>query len=222
MNQNNSVKINLPPKFQRPFSSYYHKLNWNSFKHYDLVKFFTLGGGNCLLHSILNSCFLPYRTGILDGKNTDRTIIVKNLRREIGESLTKKDNNDKILWEKLYDGHMKEFSEEGVEEYSLNSMKSMFDSNQPLGDGALHLISELLNINIFIMDGVKKDLYVTNEYKYSIVNSRLKNIMIYYHNGHYELIGIERSKNEFITLFNNNCDIIQILLNKVNDMFQKK
>ena len=171
-----------------PVYNYFTRWNWNE---WDLVRFQTPADDNCLFHAICNSFFQPYHQQLLKGKAISRYDIVMALRRDLAEKLETIDSNTgKSYYEGINNGNTSMFSS-SVPEFSLATMKSMLQSRVPLGYGYMEFIGNCLNKDIYLIDGEKNDIYVTDELPLTIKGNR-KSIILYYSAGHYELVGIDQ------------------------------
>lgn len=197
----------------------YVEINWGGgFESWLLCRFFTPMDGNCLFHAISSSFFDPYRKETINNKHMSRTKMVSILRHELAEKLGSKisDNSDSLThYEILNGGNMKLFSEE-VPEFKLNYMKSQLDSTNPIGYGYMEFIGNSLNKDIYILSASNRGIYVTDELKYSIKGNR-NSIVLYYINGHYELVGINNTDGTFDTHFSPNHSFIRFLYGNVKE-----
>lgn len=201
----------------------YRNINWlKGFENWKLVRFFTPMDGSCLFHAICNSFFLPYRTGILRDKPISKKEIVASLRKELSIKLTEKINNNENApthYQTLNGGNTAVFAE-SVPEFSLQNMQSTLDSDEYIGYGYLEFISNAINKDIYILSALHTDIYVTDELPLTIKGNR-KSIIVYYSEGHYELVGlVNDDSTEVDTHFNYDHSLIKFLYNRVQSLIK--
>lgn len=198
-------------------ADYYHEINWtNGFEEWSLVRFSTPMDGSCLFHAIANSFFDPYRKEELRGKPVKRDKIISSLRSGLSEILSKKtsdDPNSPTHYETLYGGHITEFAK-NVPEFSLTYMKEQLASKFSIGYGYIEFIGNVLNKDIYILEHARFDLYMTNESPYLVKGNR-GSIVLYYLEGHYELVGLRRSDGHYDTYFSTEHKFIKFLYNRL-------
>jgi hypothetical protein len=209
----------FPEDIKSPFASYYAYINWeNGFEKWDIVRFSTPMDGSCLFHAISNSFFEPYHSEILNGKHVSRKKMVSSLRKELAQKLAEEVEDDIRFYDTINEGNTNSFAKE-VPEFNLEYMQSQLDSNNPIGYGYMEFIGNILQKDIYILSGSTKGIYVTDELPLTIKGDR-KSIVLYYINGHYELVGI-KNENSFETHFNPTHEFIQFLNKKVQDILLK-
>jgi len=197
------------------------RIEWkNGYEKWKIVKINTIGDGNCLFHAIVNSFFEPYRQEKIEDTNITKKEIVKLLRKELSQKLSQKIEGKNITYyEKINGGNTYKFSET-ISDFKQENMKKILDSNNQIGYGYIEYIGDVLNKDIYILEGKRQDIYKTDEYIYSIKNDR-EAIVLYYNNGHYELIGLINDNNDIETYFNYNHSFIKFLNEKVNKFLKK-
>lgn len=204
-----------------PVGDFYADIKWqNGFENWNLVRFSTPMDGNCLFHAITNSYFLPYRTKILNNRSINRLDIIMSLRRELSEKLALKidpnDDNSPRHYDILNGGNTKLFCEY-VPEFTLNNMQKMLNSNNSIGYGYMEFIGNALNKDIYILEAIRQDIYHSDELSLSITGNR-NSIVLYYMNGHYELVGIQQDDETFNTYFSPDHSFIQFLYSRVQSL----
>lgn len=206
----------LPEGLNAPVAQYYCDINWsNGYEKWQLVRFATPGDGNCLFHAILNSFFVPYHEEKLEGVNISRQQIVTTFRQELSEKLSSPINdspNAITYYDSLNEGHTQKFSQD-VAEFSLSYMKQQLNSYFPIGYGYMEFIGNILNKDIYILEAIRADIYITDDLHLTIKGNR-PSIVLYYINGHYELIGI-RDEATFHTHFSPEHNFIKFLYERV-------
>ena len=189
--------------YLRPFQV--RPLDWSqgSFDFPDMVRVGTYADGSCFFHSITLSYFAPYIRGKTDGKALDRIAFVKQLREELSLKLADKVEPDDDSSPSYYDiisrGELSSFGE-NVPNYSLKAMQSELASNQPVDNVYNEFISNILDKDIYLIDLLHQDVYVTGN-DLDILFKGRDSIVILYIPGHYELVGLRNSRGECSTLF---------------------
>ena len=168
---------------------------------YEFVFIRTIGDGSCFLHAVLGCFCKEYITGDVEKRIT----VVKNLRNDLSEILNKKINSDKTIYNQLSRGKLEELSET-FKGLTLENMQKFLKSNQWFNALYLELISNIFDINIFIIDSNKRDLYRLgdNELYYKNRNSVFIN---YIDQTHFETAGVVTHEG-VRTFFDKNSEII--------------
>lgn len=207
----------LPKGSGRPVANYYAEIHWeNGFSNWPLVRFSTPMDGSCLFHAISNSFFAPYHTEMLHGRHVSREKMVAALRKQLAEKLADpiSDQPDAPRhYDTLNGGNTSAFAE-AVPEFALTYMQSQLDSNTPIGYGYMEFIGNALNKDIYILEALRHDIYITDELPLTIKGNRCS-IVLYYMNGHYELVGCQNPDGTFDTHFSHDHSFIQFLYNRV-------
>lgn len=196
----------MPEVLTSPIAKFYCPIEWDDLGEWILVRFSTPMDGNCLFHSIANSFFTPYWTEILNDKHMSRINQIKHLRTELSNRLPE-------YYDKINGGNMKIFAE-SVPEFKLEYMQQQLQSQVPIGYGYMEFIGDILDKDIYILEAARKDIYKTDELKYTIKGNR-NSIILYYMDGHYELVGLHHADGTFTTHFDHNHSLIKFLRNKV-------
>lgn len=177
----------------------------NGFELWKLVKFAVPPDGHCLFHSLLFSFYTPYREEELNGNAISKLQIVVNLRHELSDRL---DN----VYGSLSKGNLSKFAE-AVPEFELSSMKNELKSNNYIGYGYIEYISNLINKDIYIIDGETNNIYISDELPY-LIKGRTS-IVLYYKDSHYEPIGLEQD-DAYYCHFKSNHPFIRFLRDKID------
>jgi hypothetical protein len=88
----------------------------------------------------------------------------------------------------------------GVKEYSLSALQRELRSSAPVDNIYQELISNALHIDIYIIDGIKKDIFSVGN-SFDCYYKGRNSIILYYSGGHYEVIGLKHSNGEIDTIF---------------------
>lgn len=188
------------------------ELSWSGqWEAWPLVKVETPGDGSCLFHAICNAFFTPYHEMKLGSSKMSRSQIVRSFRKELAEKLAEKiPDKDITFYEALNDGNTKKFSGE-VPEFKLERMQVELAGRGPIGYGYLGFVSDVIKRDIYILDGDRKDIYVTDEVS---ARGNRNSIVLLYQNGHYELVGI-KTETGIGTYFAPTHSFIRFLYNKI-------
>lgn len=163
--------------------------------------------GSCMFHSILQAFNKTYNT--LD--NNGKKLMVREFRNNLSDVLTE-DVDGEIIYNKLSRGELEEFSKF----YPPASLKVMQRDlkNNTWGDFRfLELLSEILDLNIFIIDRTKSDVYQTGDPEL-LYKHRDSIIILNTNNIHFDTMGL-KSKRGVKTLFNKNDPVIKLILSKM-------
>lgn len=203
----------------------YTNISWPLFSDWPLVRFATPMDGNCFFHAIANGFFEPYRSQSLNGTPISRNQLIMSLRKELSEKLsTKREGSDKTYYDTLNRGNLKEFST-AVPEFSLQHMQKELISSNPIGYGYLEFVGNALNKDIYILEARRQDIYVTDELSLTIQGNRTS-LVLYYIDGHYELLGIKKTRTDgslsFVTYFTPDHPLITFLYQRIQDLILHK
>jgi hypothetical protein len=187
-------------------------LNWiNGYEQWNLVRIHTPPDGHCLFHALCMAFFIPYQTGVLNNKPITQLQIIQNLRQELALKLSQPANNKgQRYYDLLHHGHTAEFASH-VPEYTLEHMMNQLNSNHQIGYGYIEYIADQLNKDIYILNGLTHDIYVSDEAKLSIKGRN--SIVLYYIGHHYELVGLKQG-DDLITHFLPSHNFILFLKSK--------
>jgi len=212
----------IPTSTKCPSANFFCPIRWEIFNRWNIVRFSTPMDGNCLFHAISNSFFEPYHTEELNGKHVSRNQIVAYLRQELSQKLASKisDNSNSLTYYDTLNGGNTAIFAEAVPEFKLKYMQDQLDSRFPIGYGYMEFIGNILNKDIYILEAIRRDIYVTDELAHTIKGDR-RSIVLYYMNGHYELIGIQNMDGTFDTHFASDHSFIRCLHNRVQQIISQ-
>lgn len=188
--------------------AYYEPINVdcsNGFELWKLVKFIIPPDGHCLFHSLLFSFYTPYREEELNGKAISKLQIVVNLRHELSDRLDG-------VYDALSGSNIGEFSK-ALPEFELSYMKNELKSNSHIGYGYIEYIGNIINKDIYIIDGNTSNIYISDELPY-LIKGRTS-IVLYYKDSHYEPIGLEQD-NVYHCHFKAKHPFIRFLRDKID------
>jgi hypothetical protein len=199
-----------------PYADYYMYIRWdNGFEAWNLVRFGTPRDQSCLFHAIANGYFAPYHNEIFNNEYKSRNEIVTMMRNELALKLSEPINETQNVYDILNNGNTALFSK-AVPEFRMLYMQEQLNSQVPIGYGYMDLIGNCLNKDIYILEALRNDIYVTDELPYTIKGTR-PSIILYYVNGHYELVGVQNADGTFTTHFDPEHSLIRFLYLRVQE-----
>jgi hypothetical protein len=161
-------------------------LNWDLYP--DLIRLHTIGDGNCFFHAVLNAFSVEYKDSDVQGRRK----LAMNIREKLAIELDTRYQN-------LSRGTLAEFSK-FVPDYTLENMKSILRSNAPVDNSYNELISDVLDIDIYLLDNNSKKVYITGDDS-EILHKGRKTVVLLVVPGHYDFVGIRLSDTEALTFF---------------------
>lgn len=198
----------------------YESLSWNGKLSYPgMVVIPTISDGSCFFHAILSAFFIPYKAQQYDGNPVDRKKFVLDLRKDLanklGDSIDPNDPDSPTHYDILSRSELREMSKE-MPEYSLSSLQLKLKTSSSVGNEFNEFISNVLEKDIYILDSVKQDVYVTGN-DFDILYKNRPSIVILFSPGHYELVGINES-GKISTLFDFNHPFIATIRKRLEDI----
>ena len=170
-------------------------LSWKGgFEDYSLILIKVPPDGHCLFHALCLSFFKPYKENA-----NERKSIVEDLRLELSENLDE-------VYEDLHNGNIKEFSMY-VNDYKLPFMKKQLAGSGFIGYGYLEYISNMMNVDIYILSGDEEDIYVSDEKSF---DKQRQSVILHYQHHHYDLVGLYENK-KITTIFCPRHEFIRML-----------
>lgn len=207
-------------KRMKPLTSLEHEpMTWDTFPGFKMVRIRTDADGSCFFHALLKAYFKPYIEEEVAGKTFDRRQFVRNLRKDLSNKLAQpiESDKEKTYYSQLNKGEMAKIAEE-MPEYSLERMQADLDSSNPVSNVYNEFISNELNIDIYILDGIKRDVYMTGSDD-SLLYKKRKSVVILYLPGHYELVGLLRKNGEYVeTFFRPDSPFIQQIRSRMDEL----
>lgn len=180
----------------------HEKMVWDKFP-FDLIRIRTDADGSCFFHAICKAFFKPYIMGKIEDKNFDRREFVRKLRSDLAKMLAVKidpqDKNSKTYYETLSKGELPNIAQ-NIPEYSLENMQKELDSNLPISNIYNEFISDQLDIDLYILDSIKRDVYMTATDERILYKNRYSVVLLYLP-GHYELVGLMHKNSNVETYF---------------------
>lgn len=175
---------------------------------YDFVKINAIGDGSCMFHSIMQ-CF---NRSYIESSMGKKMTIIKKLREDLANILNEKISPSTItVYDGLSRGELKNMSDENPS-LSLISMKKSLGSSEWGDTRFLELLSNILDINIFVIYKREKYniLYQLGDSEIYIKENRDSIIIYNSSNVHFDSVGLV-SKDGVRTLFSYGEDVIKKL-----------
>mgnify|MGYP005999243379 CR=1 FL=1 len=183
---------------------------------YDLVSLGTIGDGNCFYHAILQGFNKSYRKGDITEKRK-LTIRLKLLLASVLDE--KNPETGETFYNELGNGEISKLSESILksEENDPNckdmiltkeNMQRKLISNEWGDYTVLELVSNQLDIDIYVLSEAQKDVYLCGD-KENLLKGR-KSVIIIHRTNHFETVGL-KVQNNIITFFDKDNDIIKFL-----------
>lgn len=201
-------------------------LGWDKhgFEDFRMVAIDTIGDGNCYFHALTHAFYIPYRTQNLNGRTISRRQIVRDLRdslaKRLGEPVDPLNPDGNTFYNQLSRGKLQQFGK-SVPEYSFEEMRARLRSNSAVGNEYNEFISDQLSKDIYILDGVKHDVYITGDDDELLYKKR-PSIVLLYHPGHYELVGIRDSTGSIQTYFSTTHPFITFIKSRMDEVIDRE
>lgn len=169
-----------------------------------LVKIPTIGDGSCFLHAIVQAISPLYNAMKDDGKRT----IVRKIRQELSNLLSSEKEDGKIWYEYLSRGNLEELSDT-FGDLKIEKMKHFLNSNGWFSHLYVELISEVFNIDIYIIDYRTSTLYNLGDDEL-FYKGRDSVVIGYISENHFETLALLED-GEKKTYFTTDCRLISKL-----------
>lgn len=174
-----------------------------------LVRISSPGDGSCLFHSILRAFNRRYN----ESTCAERKILVREVRNSLAEALTQINPlTGKQYYEEMADGNIASLGAT-LPDYSLESLQRVLHSDSSVGSEFMQALSHFFNIDIYVVDIERKDLYMFGVDGSDFHRDRRSIILAYSQmdeDGHYDVIGLNISDVVY-TLFEPRNFLIQAL-----------
>ena len=198
------------------------KLLWrNGFSYPNMVRIRTDMDGSCFFHAIAKSYCKTYIEGKINDMPINRRTFIRDLRKDLANMLGERiePNTELTFYESLSRGQFKNFGIE-LPQYNFENMKNLLDSDQSIGNEYNEFISNVLHKDIYILDALKQDVYITGNDDDILYKGR-ESIVILFIPGHYELLGIQYGNN-IQTLFDYNHPFIHSIRSRIRKIRNHK
>ena len=136
------------------------------------------GDDHCFFHSILKAINFEYNKSSNDIKQKKAI----ELRHYLSLIIQEIDSDNKSVYEKMYDGELAKF---GLEEKSMINLIKTLNSNNWVDLTFQEIISDLFNIDIYVIDWFKNKMYFQDNKMEKLYKKR-NSIIILYKINHYE------------------------------------
>ena len=202
----------------------YENLKWSGvFEKFNLIRIRTDMDGSCFFHALAKAYFKPYIVGKIDDEPFNRKEFIKNLRKDLAKTLALKvdpeDAESKTYYQTLSNGEFEKISET-MPKYSLKHMqKELANSSKPVSNIYNEFISDQLNLDIYILNGKTKDVYMTGSDNSLLYKGR-RSVVILYMPGHYELIGLMDKDNNIETIFSHKSKFIKKIRERMTELIK--
>jgi hypothetical protein len=174
---------------------------------FEFVKISAIGDGSCMFHAILQGFNKTYTSS----SNQQKQVMCRQFRNDLSSVLSE-EINGKVCYDQLSRGQLKTFSE-FVPETSLTRMKKSLKSNEWGDMRFIEMISNLMDINIIIIDYGKKNIYHMGDFEL-FIKPRDSIIIMVTNNIHFDTVGVNFSSG-IRTLFSYNETVVQQLISKM-------
>ena len=179
------------------FTEKIEHINLKNIKYDNLIKISIPGDMNCFFHSVLRSFCTTY----INSDNLIRRKIVENIKIKLADHLEHIDKKSCLMiYDTLSKGTLREFSE-NVTDYSLNNMQKELKTNSAVDNVYIELVSNVFDIDIYIFNLTKEDIYLTGT-DFNLYYKERNSIFIGYIEpfgensvGHFEVIGLKNNGN---------------------------
>lgn len=164
--------------------------------------------GSCFFHAILRAFSKDYITS----NKENRIIQVKKFRILLAIALSETDPKTGIrIYDQLSGGEYAKFAKElKSENYTLETLQNELLSDEWASDSYLELVSELLFLDIYIIDEKTQDVYsIPNNFK--LLHKGRNSIIILYKGDHYDVIGLKGHNGRIDSFFQASHPLIQVL-----------
>lgn len=177
-----------------------------------LVRIATLGDGSCFFHATLKGFYRGYQN---NASFAYRSQFVAALRRDLAFVLGMQNPSSpgQTFYETTANGawvNMAEQQQMGLAltddfgvpvDYSLAGMQRLFNSRRDVGDEVYQFVSDMLGVDIFVVRGTDKDLYVHLATRDP--NNPRRAVVIVGNGIHYEVVAVDHGPQVgFQTVFN--------------------
>jgi hypothetical protein len=186
-------------------------LDWELLRGWCCYRVDTIADGSCLFHAIFNGVAEEYRT------STDPVGQISQLRKELSKKLTP------AVHSQLLGGNLAELCDiikSDVDDFTREGMVSALNSRRFIGYGFMEYIGDMLGVDIYVLNAMTEDVYISPESPYCIKGRPSVIILVYppqpyggginEYGGHYELVAREVENNVY-SLFKPDHPLIEKL-----------
>jgi hypothetical protein len=190
-----------------------------------MVRLPTIGDGSCFFHAVLQSQNQLYK----EANHLERRKLARALRNSLADILAQPDPTTGLrYYDTLSRGKLEENykaiqeaikADREITDISLEGLQRELRSSKGVGVIYHELVSNLLELDIYILDLATHDLYFEEDYElyYKCRNS----VVVISTGGHYESVGIKRG-DKITTFFEHSHPFIQSLHTRLVSIKQRK
>lgn len=202
-------------------------LDWSdgNFNYPDMSHIHIIRDGSCFFHAVANAINIPYKTGFKEGRPFNRREFIRDFRYDLAAKLSQKvdptDPESDIYYDTLSRGQLRNVSsaEGELARYSLKNMQEELRSSSAVDFIYNEFVSNLVNIDIYILDFQTKDVYVfagtSDGNDLSLYYKQRNSIVLLYIPGHYDLVGLN-NEGQISTLFTYDHPFIVAIRKRIN------
>ncbi len=163
------------------------------FHYHNMIRIRTISGPSSFLHAIFNAFFMPYRSNQFNGEMFNRHEFIQTFREKLAYRLLELAEPEQSKEVRVYDtlckGKNKEIAS-AIKSYTIEVMQSeLLDKDFFLDDKYLELISNEINKDIYILNGLTNDVWVKTEDTDLFYKNR-GTIVIIAFPAHFETVGV--------------------------------
>ena len=173
----------------------------------DFVKISAIGDGSCMFHAILQSFNRTYNLVSTPKKRAICREFRNDLAVVLGEEI-----QGKVCYDQLSRGDLQSFAQV-VPSASLSNMQKALKSNEWGDMRFIELISNLMELNIVILDYGTREIYHTGDFEL-LFRPRDTIIIAVTNNVHFDTVGV-KTPSGVRTLFSYNEPVVQRILSKM-------
>lgn len=196
-------------------------LSWenDNFNFPNMIRKGVEADGSCFFNSIMTAIYEPYRCGHLNGVPFPKNMFIRDLREDFSVKLSQKIDaefeDSPIQYDMLNNGELRELSKT-FPTLELKNMKAILKENTMMDNRYNEFISNILDIDLYILDGEKKDIYplVTDD---DLLYKQRDSVVLIYFGMHYELAGVQEV-NEEKYMFESDHPFILSIQKRMKDM----
>lgn len=182
-------------------------LNWEHL-YPNLVRIRSEGDGHCMLYSIVNAYHIAFFHGRDGDKEISRPKMLRSLRNNLADRLAEpadieNDPEGPTHYQILSRGQLSSISKE-MPRYQLNKMQEELRSNCYLDNLYLEYISNILDKDIYILNGTTADVQMLGDNNHNGIYYKGRNsvVLLYLSNAqHYETIGIQKGQGKDLKIY---------------------
>lgn len=180
------------------------KLDWNNeFSYPNMISIDDgIHDGSCFFHSISMATYKPYQINQIDRKKH-----VADMRRTLSKKLP-------YYYDKLANGELPELAMD-IPVIRLDYMQEELDSTRYISNIYNEYISELLDIDIYLLNNDTKDVYPTATNLNLLYKNRLSIVILYIDNNHYQIVGLKNKDGSITVSFKPDHNFITYVKNRL-------